>query len=99
METRHASAEIIYNGAAIATQLMGRYGEFTYTDPASGEADSVDIALNDRDRQWITAWLPTAGDTITAAIHAYNWAKEGDHQSLLCGVLCPGRLQFHRLGR
>ena len=55
MEARHASAEITYNGASIGAQLMGKYGEFTYTDPASGEADSVDIALNDRDRQWITA--------------------------------------------
>jgi len=94
METRHASAEIIYNGAAITTQLMGRYGEFTYTDPASGEADSVDIALNDRDRQWITAWLPTAGDTITAAIHAYNWDKEGDHKSLPCGFFILDDFNF-----
>lgn len=75
MKARHASAEIIYNGAAVTTQLMGQYGEFTYTDPASGEADSVDIALNDRDRQWTTAWLPTKGDTITAAINTHNWDK------------------------
>lgn len=85
MEARRAGVEITYNGAAVTAQLMGQYGEFTYTDPASGEADSVDIALNDRDRQWITAWLPTKGDTLTAAIETQNWDKEGERRSLQCG--------------
>lgn len=94
METRHASAEIDYNGAAVTTQLMGRHSEFTYTDPANGEADSLDIALDDRDRQWITAWLPTGGDTITAAIHTHNWEREGDHQSLRCGFFILDDFNF-----
>ena len=94
METRHASAEIIYNGAAVTTQLMGKHSEFTYTDPASGEADSLDIALNDRDRQWITAWLPTPGDTITAAINTYNWEREGDNRILRCGFFILDDFNF-----
>ena len=94
MEARHASAEITYNGASIGAQLMGKYGEFTYTDPASGEADSVDIALNDRDRQWITAWLPTKGDTFTAAIHTRNWENEGEHRSLPCGFFVLDDFNF-----
>lgn len=94
MKARHASAEIIYNGAAVTTQLMGQYGEFTYTDPASGEADSVDIALNDRDRQWTTAWLPTKGDTITAAINTHNWDKEGEQRSLPCGFFILDDFNF-----
>ena len=94
MEARRAGVEITYNGAAVTAQLMGQYGEFTYTDPASGEADSVDIALNDRDRQWITAWLPTKGDTITAAINARNWDGEGNNRSLPCGFFILDDFNF-----
>ena len=35
--------------------------------------------------QWITAWLPTKGDTLTAAIETQNWDKEGERRSLQCG--------------
>lgn len=85
MKTRRADVEIIYNGAAVTTKMLGQAGEVTYTDPACGEADSLDISINDRNRKWINAWLPVEGDTITATIRVYNWEREGDNRALRCG--------------
>lgn len=85
MTTRKAQVEITYNGAAVSTKLARYETEITYTDPASGEADSLDITLHDRNRQWTTAWVPLLGDTITAAIAVSDWTHPGDTRTLPCG--------------
>ncbi len=46
-----------------------------------------EISMNDRDRQWTTAWMPKTGDTLTAAIKVYDWDREGDNRTLDCGFL------------
>ena len=58
MRTRSAAVELTWNGAAVKSKMLGQTTEITYTDPASGEADSLDISIHDRDRQWTVAWLP-----------------------------------------
>ena len=85
MRTRKAEVEITYNGAAVTTKLAKYETEVTYTDPASGEADTLDITMHDRDRQWTTAWVPIMGDTMTATIKAKDWSREGDTKILPCG--------------
>lgn len=94
MRTRKAEVELIWNGAAVTTQMAGSKTEVTYTDPASGEADSLDISINDRDRRWITAWFPTAGDTLTATIRVYDWDREGDNRHLSCGFFVLDNFTF-----
>ena len=78
MRTRSAAVDLTWNGAAVKSKMLGQTTEITYTDPASGEADSLDIAIHDRDRQWTVAWMPLAGDTLEAAIKLSNWEREGD---------------------
>lgn len=85
MNARRASAEIKYNGTAITAKLEGQYNEVAYTDPASGEADTVDISIQDKGRKWITAWRPRDGDTMEVKICVHDWGHEGDNQSLDCG--------------
>ena len=63
MKTRSAAVALTWNGAAVTSQMADYKTEVTYTDPASGEADSLDIAIQDRARQWTVAWLPMTGDT------------------------------------
>lgn len=85
MRTRKAEMEITYNGAAVTTKLAGYETEISYTDPASGEADALDITMHDRERQWTTAWVPLMGDTMTAAIRTKDWNRQGDTKILPCG--------------
>lgn len=85
MRTRRAETDLTWNGAAVTSKMVGYKGAVTYTDAASGEADSLEISTNDRESQWVTAWVPTPGDTLTAAIKLYDWDQEGDDRTLDCG--------------
>lgn len=87
MRTRRAETDLTWNGAAVTSKMVGYKATVTYTDAASGEADSLEISINDRDRQWTTAWMPKTGDTLTAAIKVYDWEREGDNRTLDCGFL------------
>lgn len=94
MRTRRADVDLTWNGAAVTSKMAGVKTEVTYTDPASGEADSIDISVQDRDRKWTTAWLPAKGDTLTAAIKLYDWEHEGDSRSLSCGFFILDNFTF-----
>lgn len=85
MRTRRAWADLTWNGAAVTTKMLGQAAALTYTDPASGEADSLDISIHDRDGLWTFAWLPVEGDTLEASIRVTDWDREGDHRLLPCG--------------
>ena len=82
MRTRSAAVDLTWNGAAVKSKMLGQTTEITYTDPASGEADSLDIAIHDRDRQWTVAWLPLAGDTLEAIIKLSDWEQDANSRAL-----------------
>lgn len=94
MRTRRTEVEVIYNGVAVTTKLEQYKTEITYTDPACGEADSLDIAMHDRDRQWVTAWVPVMGDTMTASIKAKDWYGPGDTRILPCGFFILDNYEY-----
>jgi hypothetical protein len=94
MNTRRAELALIWNGQAVKTQMDGYKMDCTYTDPASGEADSLDINIHDNARQWVTAWLPLLGDTLQATIQLENWAQEGDTKKLDCGFFILDNFSF-----
>lgn len=85
MNPRKVTASVSYNGKNIDTKLAEFLRSFSYTDVASGESDSLSLAINDKDRKWIRAWFPSKGDTMSASITMKNWGKEGDTQKLSCG--------------
>ena len=85
MRTRRAIVDLTWNGAAVSGKLLGQGTEITYTDPASGEADSLDISIQDRDRLWTGPWLPAEGDSLEAVIRVTDWDREGDSRALPCG--------------
>ena len=94
MKTRRAETDLTWNGAAVTSKMVGYKATVTYTDAASGEADSLEININDRDRQWTTAWMPKTGDTLTAAIKVYDWDREGDNRTLDCGFFILDNYNF-----
>ena len=100
MKPRQAEVDLYYNGAAVKTVMDEYITDISYTDPASGAADSLDISIHDRARQWITAWMPISGDTLSAKIslsgddaggiplvgtlHADKTAEQGRQNQLHC---------------
>ena len=87
MNTRRTTVDLIYNGAAVSAQIAPYNTDFSYTDPASGEADSLDIAIHDRGRLWTVAWFPQVGDTLSATIRATGG-------SLPCGLFILDNFDF-----
>lgn len=94
MRTRRAEVDLTWNGAAITSKLATYKTEITYTDPASGEADSLDITIHDRERKWTGAWFPATGDTLAATIKAHDWEREGDTRRLPCGQFILDNFSF-----
>lgn len=92
MRTRSAAVDLTWNGAAVKSKMLGQTTEITYTDPASGEADSLDIAIHDRDRQWTVAWMPLAGDTLEAAI-TFRLGAGGRQPRPTLRVFHPGQFR------
>lgn len=92
MNTRRATVDLIYNGAAVTAQIAPYNTDFSYTDPASGEADSLDISIHDRGRLWTVAWFPAVGDTLSATIKTQNWGAGGG--SLPCGLFILDNFDF-----
>lgn len=92
MKPRQAEVDLYYNGAAVKTVIDEYITGISYTDPASGAADSLDISINDRARQWITAWMPISGDTLSAKI-----SLSGDDAGgipLDCGFFVLDKFEF-----
>ena len=45
MRTRRAETDLTWNGAAVTSKMVGYKATVTYTDAASGEADSLEISI------------------------------------------------------
>lgn len=87
MNTRRTTVEIIYNGADVTALINEHVTSFTYTDPASGEADGLDISIHDRGRRWTTDWIPEKGDTLSAGIRI-------SERFLSCGLFILDNFDF-----
>lgn len=94
MKTRSADVAITWNGVEATEKVNGQRTQITYTDSASGEADSLDISIHDRDRKWIGAWFPHKGDTLTAKVRLQNWDREEDNRVLDCGSFTLDSFDF-----
>ncbi|WP_087064429.1 phage late control D family protein [Intestinibacillus massiliensis] len=94
MNTRLAEAVITYNGKAITTSLDRFFIGMTYTDPASGESDTLSVQLGDKDALWSNAWMPHMGDLLQAEIRVFDWARPDDNRDLACGKFTLDDLRY-----
>lgn len=85
MLARRSYLNVKYSGIDISKEISDDLLNFSYTDNASGEADSISITLKDEKMKWGSSWFPTKGDSTNATIHTKNWRKNGDKQKLPCG--------------
>lgn len=75
--------------------VMAEYNEgFTYTDPASGESDTISIILTNIDLRWANKWMPKKGDKLTAKIIEKSWDKAGKKRAFYCGKFCLDDLSY-----
>ena len=67
---------------------------FQYTDPASGESDSISLTLGNWNGKWLAGWFPDKGATLAARILTYSWWSKSAMVQLVCGTFSLDDISF-----
>ena len=74
-QARRASAVISYNGKDISADIAPYLKSLSYRDNLSGEADDLQIVLEDRAGLWQSSWLPEKGASLDVTLKFSQWAS------------------------
>ena len=102
MSARTATVNIFVDGKAMDKEQRSTVTRVTYTDPASGQADSLDIAVSGGGNKWITDWYPGEGKVVSATIVLSDWEQEGAQwpvSGTLSAVSTPANKGFSKTER
>lgn len=91
---RRAKLQLTYNNKDISADLAPFLISFSYTDHASGQADDLQISLEDRAGLWRGDWLPEKGATLQAAIITEHWEQEDKTETLPLGTFEIDEIEF-----
>lgn len=91
---RKTSLIVKYNGKNLPDKLKNYVEGFKYTDVATGETDSVEFTLNNRDLRFINKNMPKKGDSLIVSIRRTNWNKAGDTRNFKCGKFVIDDISF-----
>ena len=80
---RRAYPKVIYNKVDISEALKPYLKSMEYTDMLTGQADDLQLTLEDRDGLWLEAWFPDKGATLTASILTQYWTAPTDAEKEL----------------
>lgn len=73
MEARRISAIIKYNNKDISADISKYLKSISYTDNLSGEADDLQITLEDKAGLWQSTWMPEKGALLDAMLQQKYW--------------------------
>lgn len=95
-QARAARASIVVSGKDYASALAPYFISMTFTDNYDGEkADDFSLQLADRDRRFISDWMPDKGTFLDAAIIVERWfAPFASGLSLDCGRFWIDTVEF-----
>lgn len=85
MKARRATIKCLYEGTDISSDIMGFIKSFSVREVLSGEADSSEITLQDREELWQGDWFPDRGATMDITLQIFNWEELGDNRELPLG--------------
>lgn len=80
---RRAYPKIIYNKVDISEALKPYLKNMEYTDVLTGQADDLQLTLEDRDGLWLEAWFPDKGAALIASILTKYWTTPADAEKEL----------------
>ena len=85
MKARYAAVNCLYNGKDISADLAAFMKSFSVREVLSGEADSAEITLEDREELWQGDWMPDRGALLDVKMSVGNWEAPGDFCTLPLG--------------
>lgn len=84
-KTARSYLRLEYNKCGETEALTDDCLSWSYTDNASGKADTIDLTLSDEDQKWLNNYYPEAEDKLMAWIEVDGWFEGGRPGELLCG--------------
>lgn len=86
MESRKSQIILKYNDKEATETITEDNESFTWTDCASGEADTISLTLNNQNLKWLKGKrFPVSSDYIKASIRVQHWNNQSDNRSVYCG--------------
>jgi phage protein D len=76
--SRRAQLQVHYDNVDISTDIQSHLKSWSYTDNLSGEADDLQITLEDMDHLWRGDWMPDKGAILSAKVIRENWDEVGN---------------------
>lgn len=87
MEARRILTIIKYNNKDISADISKYLKSISYTDNLSGEADDLQITLEDKSGLWQSKWMPEKGALLDATLQQKYWQTLSElPQSLRLGL-------------
>ena len=77
MKARKVSIKCQYEGTDISQDIASFFKSFSVREVLSGEADSAEITLQDREELWQGDWMPDRGAIMDITLTVSNWTMEG----------------------
>ncbi len=68
LDARRCLVIVTYNGKDISADLQQYLKSVSYTDNMSGEADDLQLTLEDRQGLWQASWMPENGATLDVSV-------------------------------
>ena len=86
VNSRKSTVILKYNDKDATKVFTDDMESFSWTDCASGEADTISLTLNNRKLKWLKgAWFPQSSDFIKMSIKVVHWRKQSDNRTVYCG--------------
>lgn len=74
-----------YNDVDVPRNVTDECESFTFDDNAYGQADSIELTMNNRTGKWMKSWHPHASDFLKAWIKVQDWEQGKRNAKLFCG--------------
>ena len=85
MKARRAMVKCKYDNVDISQDIACFLKSFSVREVLSGEADSAEITLEDREALWRGDWFPERGAIMDITLAVCDWEGEGDNRELPFG--------------
>ena len=89
VNSRKCTMILKYNDKKATEIITSDMESFSWTDNASGSADTLTLTLNNRNLKWFKkGWFPASTDVIKASIKVVHWRNQEDNRKVFCGSFC-----------
>lgn len=84
---RYMEPMVLYNKKDISADLNDCMKSISYTDNMTGEADDLQIVIEDKNKLWSNSWMPEKGASLDVTLVTHFWeSSTGLPQELRAGT-------------